>query len=176
VPVQFSCHSLDENCELRHSEWLASRGQDPREKLAHAMILACEGAASIVAYNMSFERRCIEGLAEVFPYLGAELLAISEKLVDLLPMVRNYVYHPQFHGSFSIKTVLPALVPGQGYGGLDVASGDVASLELEELILGSSELDEESLRVALLEYCKLDTYAMVELYWRLSELAKLEAD
>ena len=107
VPVQFSCHSVDTEGELKHDEWLAVAGGDPRVPLAQALVIACEGAETVVAYNASFEKKCIVGLAEVCPALEAELMAIAAKLADLLPMVRNNVYHPKFHGSFSIKSVLP---------------------------------------------------------------------
>ncbi|AQA18353.1 hypothetical protein BST95_09025 [Halioglobus japonicus] len=171
VPVQFSCHVMAADGSIEHYEWLAEPGGDPRSALAEALVNACEGAASVVAYNAGFERSCIKGLVNVRPELESELLSIAGKLVDLLPIVRNNVYHPQFHGSFSIKSVLPALVPGAGYAELEVASGDVAALKLEQMMRGDLEGSTEELREALLKYCEMDTYAMVELYHRLLEVA-----
>ena len=98
-------------------------------------------------------------------------MAIADKLADLLPIVRNNVYHPQFHGSFSIKSVLPALIPDMGYKNLDIASGDVAALKLENMILGQIDGNTDELRSALLKYCEMDTFAMVELYRKLQDLA-----
>ena len=48
---------------------------------------------------------------------------IQIRLWDLLPVVRNHVYHPRFGGSFSLKYVLPALVPDMTYEGMEVADG-----------------------------------------------------
>lgn len=171
VPVQFSCHVMGTDGALKHFEWLAEPGEDPRPRLAHALVKACECAASVVAYNAGFERRCIMELVDICPELKDQLFSVADKLIDLLPIVRNNVYHPQFHGSFSIKSVLPALVPGAGYDGLDVASGDVAAVKLEQMLKGELEGDANELRIALLKYCEMDTYAMVELYRKLLEMA-----
>ena len=76
---------------------------------------------------------------------GAELNAapphgadqeIQSRLWDLLPVVRNHVYHPRFAGSFSLKDVLPALVPEMTYGGMEIANGQDAGLAWESLVRG----------------------------------------
>ena len=165
---------MDSGGALQHHEWLAVSGCDPRPQLAKALVKACEGAETVVAYNAGFEKGCIIGLAQVCPELEEQLMAIADKLADLLPMVRNNVYHPQFHGSFSIKSVLPALIPGMGYTDLDIASGDLAALKLEKMMLGEIEGNTDELRSALLKYCEMDTLAMVELYRKLQSLAGKE--
>ena len=128
VPVQFSCHVQDAAGHVTHHEWLADGPGDPRPALAERLVAACEGARTIVAYNAPFERQCIEQLAEAVPALAAPLGSIAERLVDLLPIVRNHVYHPDFGGSFWLKRVLPALVPEPRYDGLAIADGQTASL------------------------------------------------
>src|SRR5213592_1160583 len=102
VPVQFSCHVEERGRGLVHHEWLAAGPADPRPALADAVVAACAGARRIVAYYASFERECVRQLAEAVPRLAKELERIERRLVDLLPLVRNYVYHPDFGGSFSI--------------------------------------------------------------------------
>jgi len=111
VPVQFSCHVQDATGGIVHREWLAGGPEDPRPMLAEHLVRACEGARTVVAYSAGFERRCIDQMAETLPALAAPLRSIVDRLVDLLPVVRNHVYHPDFGGSFSLKSVLPALVP-----------------------------------------------------------------
>ncbi len=111
VPVQFSCDVEAAGGTLAHHEWLAEGPGDPRPELARALVAACAGARTVVAYNAHFERGCIERLAEAVPELADDLLAIAARLADPLPIVRAHVYHPDFHGSFSLKSVLPALVP-----------------------------------------------------------------
>ncbi len=114
VPVQFSCDRLAPDGTIAHHEWLADGPGDPRPELARALVAACRGARTVVAYNAHFERGCIERLAEAVPELADDLLAIAARLADPLPIVRAHVYHPDFHGSFSLKSVLPALVPSVG--------------------------------------------------------------
>jgi hypothetical protein len=186
VPVQFSFYLDDGGGDPAHREWLAAGPGDPRPILAERLVAACGPAAAIVAYNAGFERQCIRGLAEVVPRLSEPLLALAARLVDLLPVVRNHVYHPGFHGSFSLKSVLPALVPGLSYGDLAIADGDTASVHLERMLLGEQEgagpvqLDlfapaPSPLRSDLLAYCKRDTWAMVKLLERLREMSGRES-
>jgi hypothetical protein len=174
VPVQFSCHVLAPGGALRHHEWLAVGAGDPRPALAEALLDACAGAARVVAYNAGFERRCLERVAAAVPARRGELLAVADRLVDLLPIVRNHVYHPDFGGGFSLKQVLPALVPGLGYGDLAVREGGTATLLLVRLLLGGEEMtaeDRQRLRADLLAYGTRDTLGLVRILERLRDLA-----
>ncbi|GEJ56588.1 DUF2779 domain-containing protein [Anaeromyxobacter diazotrophicus] len=103
------------------------------------------------------------------------LLRIAGRLVDLLPIVRDHVYHPKFGGSFSMKAVAPALVPGLSYDGLAIGEGGTASAVLEGLLLGgpkaASGAELARLREQLLAYCAQDTLAMVEVVDGLRRLA-----
>jgi predicted RecB family nuclease len=174
VPVQMSCHVLGARGALRHREFLAEGGEDPRLAIAAAVVEACGDARTVVAYNASFERRCIEHLAEQVPAQRKPLLAIAKRLVDLLPIVRENVYHPKFGGSFSMKAIAPALVPGLGYDDLEIGDGGTASAALETLLLGADEIsgaERNDIRAQLLEYCAQDTLAMVQVVERLREFA-----
>ena len=167
--MQFSCHVLGPG-GLEHHEWLAEGPNDPREEFARKVISACAGARTVLAYNAPFERRCIDALAAFLPHLRADLAALSDRIRDLLPIVRDYVYHPNFGGSFSIKSVLPALVPGLGYDDLEIQDGSSASAALEGLLFDPDALNPEAhqpMRKSLLAYCERDTLAMVRLYERL---------
>jgi Domain of unknown function(DUF2779) len=173
VPVQLSCHLVGASGAITHHEHLADGPGDPRPAMAEAVLQACATGTTVVAYNASFERRCIEHLADQVPARRAALLEVTRKLVDLLPMVRNHVYHPGFGGSFSMKAVAPALVPGLDYTGLEIGEGGTASNALEALLLGPSmsAAERETVRGHLLEYCALDTMAMVKVVERLRQLA-----
>src|SRR5213596_1026294 len=172
VPVQFSCHAEERGRGLVHYEWLADGAGDPRPALAEALVAACAGARKVVAYYASFERDCIRQLAEAVPRLAKELQRIEKKLVDLLPLVRNHVYHPEFGGSFSIKRTLPALVPGLSYADLKIGEGETATLELMRLMFSEelSPVERVELREALLRYCERDTWAMVKMLAKLRTL------
>jgi predicted RecB family nuclease len=175
IAVQFSCHVMTEDGSLEHQEFLAQGAQDPRRELAQALISVCRPAKIIWTYNMSFEKGCIVDIAKAFPDLADDLDDLVKRLRDLLPIIQNQVYHPNFFGSFSLKKVLPALVPALSYEDLDIADGQAACMALENLLLGSSGNDEdlESTRNHLLEYCKLDTLAMVRLWEMLREQVNL---
>lgn len=174
VPVQFSCHRPAPDGSVAHHTWIADGPGDPRPELARQLVGACRGARTVVAYNAGFERGCIERLATAVPELADDLLDIAARLADPLPIVRGHVFHPGFRGSFSLKVVLPALVPGPGYKELGVAEGVTASLELERLMFRGDAMtagERQQVRDALLRYCALDTMSMVRLLDRLRELA-----
>lgn len=174
LPVQFSVHR-QEGTDWRHLEWLAPDGGDHRAELAEALLAACQGAATVPAYNSAFEKSVLEALAEAVPSRAAELRALAGRLVDLLPVVRDHVYHPDFDGSFSLKAVLPALVPDFTYEDLAIRSGDAASLQLERVLFSDEPLPEEErrrIRRAVLDYCQRDTLALVRLIEALARLAR----
>jgi predicted RecB family nuclease len=174
VPVQFSAYVPDADGALRPHAWLAEGPGDPRPALAERLLAACEGARAIVAYNARFEGDRIRELAAALPHLATRLEGLAARLVDLLPVVRNHVYHPDFGGSFSLKRVLPVLVPELSYRGLAIADGETASLELGRLLFHGDEMEPEErarLRADLLAYCHQDTWGLVRLLERLRGLA-----
>ena len=175
VPVQFSCHVLDHaGAEPRHFSWIARGKDDPRPPIVEHLVAACRDAATIMAYYSPFEQTCLKRLAEWVPERAVELMSIHDRMVDLLPIVREHVYDPAFGGSFSIKKVLPALVPHLSYEGLRIGTGDVAAAELWRVMFSAdmTDADREYTSEALLEYCRLDTQAMVELHRTLEVLAR----
>jgi predicted RecB family nuclease len=176
VPVQFSVHSEERGRGLVHHQWIADGPDDPRPALAEALVAACAGARRIVAYYASFERDCIRQLRDAVPQYAKQLDRIAKRLVDLLPAVRNNVYHPDFGGRFSIKKTLPALVPSLSYADLTVQDGELATVELQRLMFerdGMAARERAALRDALLRYCERDTWAMVKM---LETLKTLVAD
>src|SRR5438132_1169848 len=97
VPVQFSAH-VERVGGLVHHQWIAEGPEDPRPALAEALVAVCTGARKVVAYHTSFERECIKRLREAAPHLDKDLERIEKRLVDLLPVIRRHVYHPDFGG------------------------------------------------------------------------------
>lgn len=166
IPVQMSCHMRDGSRRLHHREWLAEGRADPRAGLACAVVEAAQGADFVLAYFAPFERKMLLHLARIVPRYAEELKQIADRLFDLLPVVRNHVYHPSFAGSFSLKKVYPGLVGGSGYASLEVQDGGAAAHLLEDYLVRGRVphgQDEASLRSHLLAYCKQDTQALVEL-------------
>lgn len=164
VPVQMSCHVLGPGGRVTHQEWIADGPEDPREAIARAILKATDGADRVVAYSVSFERARIEELAVAVPRLRRRLRALADRLIDLLPVVSGHVYHPEFRGSFGLKSVVRGLLPDLAYDDLDVADGQTASRELERLMFAPTPLPERTrLRQSLLAYCQRDTWALVRL-------------
>jgi hypothetical protein len=173
IPAQFSCHRERPGGGLDHSEWVFEAPGDARAEIASRIVDACVGARTVVAYNAGFEKGCLEALANALPGHAVALRDIISRLADLLPVVREHVYHPDFDGSFSLKSILPALVPDLGYDDLAIAEGGSASRELMRLVVGDATLQpaERTLkRDELLRYCERDTLAMVRVLSRLREL------
>lgn len=162
IPAQFSCHVENENGDLTHFEWIAIDSSDPRIGMVDKLLEACESAKTIVAYNAKFEKSCLDAIAKAVPEKADRILALKERFFDLLPLVRNHIYDPKFKGSFSIKAVLPALVPDATYDELEISNGMVASVKLEQIVTGDlNDEDKYSIIAGLLKYCALDSMAML---------------
>ncbi len=172
LPFQFSVHSQTKpGAKLEHHEFLAAEASDPRREFITSLCAVVGKSGSIVVYS-AFEELRLSELAAWLPEFEGRIKKIQRRLWDLLPVVRSHVYHPAFAGSYSIKKVLPALVPGMTYEGMQVADGEDAGLAWESLIRGGlDQVEREKTRKALLDYCGQDTMALV----RLLEKLKLQA-
>lgn len=175
LPIQWSCHierapGPPDASLIEHAEFLDLSGQPPMRQLAQSLIRTLEKRGAILMYT-SYERAVIKGLAGMFPDLSADLLAVAERLVDLHPVTRANYYHPRMLGSWSIKAVLPTIAPDLDYAQLDgIREGTEASAAyLEAIHPETTRGRKESLRGALLRYCRQDTEAMVRLVWFFSQ-------
>jgi hypothetical protein len=147
-----------------HHEYLADPQRDCQREVAQSLITDLGTEGSIIVYS-PFESSRIGELAERLPDLAEPLLAIRARLFDLLQVVREHYYHPAFHGSYSIKTVLPVLVPEMSYSGLAIADGGAAMTVFARAALGQySPTEWAEIRKNLLTYCGQDTMAMVQLH------------
>ncbi|MGA1941322.1 DUF2779 domain-containing protein [Arcobacter sp. YIC-310] len=170
IPFQYSLHIEYEDGTLEHKEFLAQDGIDPREQIVKRLIEDIPSDMTVLAYNMSFEKGVIKRLANTYSEYSEHLLGINENMKDLMiPFQKKWYITPSMQGSYSIKYVLPALVPQfeKGYKELDgVQNGNQAMNAFANL----GKLDnkeKEKMRTSLLEYCKLDTLAMVEILRKL---------
>jgi predicted RecB family nuclease len=172
LPFQWSVHVQREpGAAPEHHEFLATDASDPRSEFVTSLCAALGESGSILVYS-SFESQRLSELASWFPEFADRIGAIQCRLFDLLPVVREHTYHPAYAGSYSIKSVLPALVPEMTYDGMAVSNGQDAGLAWESLIKGRLDQAElERIRQGLLAYCGQDTMAMV----RMLERLKLEA-
>jgi hypothetical protein len=180
---QFSIHVEREpgvcDKEKDHYSFLAKDHSDVREELIKEMLNVIKpDGGTILVYNISFEKTRIRELGNLYPQYAARLEDISNRLFDLIYIVRtngplyrslgysdrdskniNY-YHENLGGSYSIKKVLP-LFTNLSYASLNIANGEEAYVAYANF----PKLDEETFKQTyddLVEYCQQDTWAMVE--------------
>jgi len=168
IVTQYSIHKCSAPGNVKdHFEFLADETKDDRKELAKHLIKDLEGEGSIITYS-SYEKTTLNNLAKRFPDISGELNSLINRIIDLEAIIRKNFYHPNFHGSTSIKRTLPALVPEMSYDGLEIRNGDEAMAAFSCLAQGkyvNSEI--ETIKNHLLKYCKQDTLAMVKLHRQL---------
>ncbi len=174
IPFQYSLHILAENGDLTHKEFLGDESTDPRECLIGKMIEDITPTGTIIAFCQGFEKGVITKLAEFSPENKQALLALNRRFIDLLVPFRELgYYHPNFNGSFSLKSVLPAMFPNDDeldYKQLgQVQNGSDAMEIFANLYLEKDPEKVQQIRVDLLKYCRLDTLAMVRIWQALIE-------
>jgi predicted RecB family nuclease len=149
---------------LEHHEFLATDTNDPRREFISSLCAVMGESGSIVVYNQTFESLRLKELAASLPEFAGRIRNIQGRLWDLYPVVRKHLCNPAFGGSYSLKYVLPALVPEMTYAGMAVADGQQAGRAWEKLVREDLDrVEREKTRRALLDYCGLDTMALVKL-------------
>ena len=173
IPFQWSLHRrLEPDAPLEHFEFLADDALDRRREFIDSLCCVLGRHGPIVVYNASFESQRLHDLSGWLPKYGNRVGNIQSRLWDLFPFVKQHVYHPEFQGSYSLKTVLPALVPESSYDHLDVTNGGEAGLVWDRMIRGGVDAQErQRLKSALRAYCRQDSFALVKVLDRLNTLA-----
>ena len=169
LPFQVSIHTLSEDGTLAHFEYLLDGMKMPKDML-QAMQDFTGSTGTFVSWHASFEIGRNKDLMEWLPEFVDYLTYINENTFDLETVFKKDYIDYRFHGSSSIKKVLPVLVPDLSYSDLDVNNGTMALDTWGRMVLDPN-FDEniDATRKNLLEYCKLDTLAMVEIYKFLKE-------
>ncbi len=169
---QYSLHIEQQDGQLDHKEYLAEiNGEDPRIQFIEQLIADCSGTGDVIVYNVAFERSKLFDLIKFSPKHELPLLKIIDRLKDLMvPFQKRWYYTPEMQGSYSIKKVLPALVPKLSYSDLEIQEGGTASNTFSQMVQGNFVEDVEKTRKDLLAYCELDTLAMVRILEVLKEV------
>jgi hypothetical protein len=173
IPFQYSLHIEHEDGKLEHCEFLAVDGADPRELLAQKLCEDIPRDVTVLAYNMSFEKSVIKKLALEYEALSPHLLDIHDNIKDLMtPFQQKHYVTPSMNGSYSIKYVLPALVPemAEAYQELDGIQNGSEAMSAFANMSKLNSVEKAKMREALLAYCKLDTLAMVRVLEKLRKL------
>ena len=177
IPFQFSLHVQREpKGPFEHYEYLSTGKEDPRLGCIDALLKYIDKTGTIIAHNAIFERARIAEMLRDLPMTRMQskrLFDMLDRFADTGDVFKDFYLHPKMHGSWSIKKVLPALVPDMSYEGMTVANGGDAMDAFDVLYaqeLPPAEL--EQLRKDLLKYCEQDTWAMVKLVDVLRESIK----
>ena len=169
VPFQYSLHYLEnENAPLQHQEFLAAPNTDPRKELLEKLLREIPDNACVLAYHKSFEIGRLKDLAEWYPEHRDKIETIISNMRDLADPFRQKDYYCyQMEGSYSLKAVLPALVNDLSYNGMAISDGNMAMDAYYRMCNETDATEIERIRNALLEYCRLDTLAMVKILEKL---------
>jgi len=164
---QYSLHkmeSLDE--EVTHAEHLSITNDDPSISLVVILMRDIGDSGTVFVWNKTFEVGRNKELAEIHPDHADFFDKLNDRIYDLGDFINYGMYiHPEFKGSRSIKNVLPVMVPELSYSDMDIGKGDQAMMAWWRLINDELPVDEaKKTKIALLEYCKLDTWAMVKIF------------
>lgn len=178
IPFQYSLHYIEEKGgKLYHKEFLAESGKDPRRSLAERLCADIPKDVCVTAYNKSFECGRIQELADTFPDLADHLINIKSNIKDLLvPFQSGYYYNRAMGGSFSIKSVLPAIYPNEptlDYHNLAGVHNGSEAMDIFPKIQYMAPAEQTKARHDLLKYCELDTYAMVKVWEELVRVTSL---
>lgn len=165
VPFQYSLHWMESpKGKLKHSEYLGSAKGDPQKQFLTTLLDSIPKNACVLTWNKSFEGKVLRALGERFPKYHKRIHEIIENMVDLMaPFRSKQIYHWQFDGSYSIKSVLPALIPELSYETLNISDGGAAADSWLRMRSSNDPEEQTQIRRDLLEYCHLDTLAMVRI-------------
>lgn len=173
VPFQYSLHVLSSpDAELEQREYLHRENSDPVRPLTEQLIRDIGTEGTVLVWYESFEKSRNSELGEMLSEYKEAMEAINDRVVDLIiPFKSKWYDDPRFEGSASIKQVLPVLCPELSYKVLGIQEGSSAQRLWMEAVLDDKRADQkEQILADLIEYCKLDTLAMVEIYRKLMQI------
>jgi hypothetical protein len=173
IPFQYSLHTIHEDGRMEHKEFLITESKTSMtQELADRMNTDLDPNGSLIVWYKNYEKQRIEKLIEVHPEHAEFFEQLLDNIFDLMEIFsKQYYVDAKFKGSASIKKVLPVLVPELTYKNLNIQKGDQASERWEYMISDKvTEEEKQAIMQDLLEYCKLDTMAMVRIWEFLNKL------
>lgn len=167
---QVSIHSMQEDGELTHFEWLGNKLEQPIDMLKKMQDFTGL-TGTFISWNAPFEISRNKDMLVWIPKFTEYLNYMNTHMFDLMNIFKTDYVDYRFHGSTSIKKVLPVLCPQFSYTDLEVQDGTMA-LDTWGRMVTDPNFNEgiEQTRKNLLAYCKLDTLAMVEIYKELKRI------
>ena len=172
IPFLVSVHRIDEpEADIKHYDFLIEPGIDQRRELIQTLIDTIPEDACTIVYNAAFEKGILNSLADTFPEYREKLMNIYNNIVDLMEPFRSKLYYvKEMKGSYSLKAVVPVLLPELSYESLTISDGGQASAEYLKLLTPESEPHKEKIKKSLKRYCCFDTFVMIKILERLMEV------
>jgi len=167
IPFQYSLHIVErDGSKTVQTEYLDLDQGDPGKRLAKQLLENIGMSGAIIVWNKSFEMSRHKEMAAMYPNYREQLLELNERIYDLMNIFRKGLYaHPEFKGKYSIKKILPVLIPELSYESLNIPSGEETMMIWNDIYLGKLAKEKtKGSRIDMLEYCKLDTLAMVRIW------------
>jgi len=167
IVFQYSLHRMAEpGAQVTHAEFISIGVDDPVPALLEHLCAHIGESGTVIVWNKAFEMAMNREMAKLCPRHALFLEELNARIYDLGDMVnQGYYLHPGFKGSWSIKKVLPVMVPDLSYDRDAIDRGDQASVAWCNLCFGLlCEEEKAQLTQELLQYCELDTLAMVRIF------------
>lgn len=180
MPFQWSLHIMSNEADISdssitHHEFICMDTVDPIPQFLSALQEVVGPAGSIVVWNKGFEGTQNRRMGQIHPQFSEFTTDMNLRLFDLMEIFRDQLYEdPGAKGSYSIKNILPLLAPDMSYEGMEIGDGATAMSSWHTVVYGGGGVErKEETRSALLQYCKLDTLAMVKVFWWLRDLVNI---
>ena len=172
IVFQYSLHIQEKaGGAITHCEYLAEHVSTPMEVLLTQLIAELGNEGSVLVYNQAFENTRLKELKNEHPAFSKQIEAIQARIIDLMvPFRRKEYYTPEMRGRYSIKNVLPALVPELSYERLEIGNGTDASSAFYNLQHETDPAAIENTRRNLLKYCEMDTWGMVKILKKIKQM------
>jgi len=181
IPFQYSLDIIYKDNKIKNFSYLTNNKNDPRENLIKMLIKNVKKKGSIIVYYENFEKMILKNLGIQFPKYKEELNKISKRIIDLYKIFYNfYYYNNKQCGSTSLKNVLPCFT-NKTYKSLKIQNGIESLMIFKNLYFKNLNKNKDkrvervrkrNIRKDLLEYCQLDTYAMILILQELKNLIK----
>jgi hypothetical protein len=165
LPFLYSIHSKSSShSSCLHRYFLAETGVQPFESFIVQLIADTATEGDILVFDPTHEKRILSKAMNLFPEHKIDLQKIINRMKDLSePFQKKHFYVTSMKGSYSMKSLLPAIAPELHFDQLEIKNGIAALAAFENLQVETDMFKALETRQKLIEYCKMDTLGLVKI-------------
>ena len=175
VPFQWSVHKwefIDKPIKITDNEsFLEFTDMNIERKFIEKLLKVLGKEGTIFSHNAPTENSVLKRLREKESCkdLSRDIDHVLSRIVDTLPLAREYYYNPKMMGQYGIKKIIKSIPSDVSYEKEgDIAGGmgvQLSWLKCTEPNASIAEIEKQ--RTLLINYCANDTFAMYDLikYW-----------